>query len=234
MRHPRLALSAIPAIALLLVACGTTPATTGLSTGSSTGFDALATQTLREGFTNIHMAIFTKIDANGDGYIDEYEAGPYFDLVHEFPAASHHHDRISKAEFMAYATQGGFLTPRDTPSRFVDRMRSFLATTFDRLDQKRTRLLTPDELSDKALVKLGLGFAYPRLHVSVSIDTLDPADIKAADHTGDGLLSQAEFEDLYINEVVKAINPNYHPDPSPAPSSKPSPKPSTAPASASV
>jgi hypothetical protein len=247
MRHKPFLATLIAATAALTMVAGC-----GLSTGAGitpssqeVGFDAAATKTLKQGFKDIHMAIFTKIDTNGDGYIDEYEAGPYFNLQTEFPAATknskgHHSSRISKAEFMRYATAGGFLSGRDTPNGFMERMRSFLAKAFDRLDQHHDRLLTPDELSDKALAKLGLGFAYPKIHIQVAIQTFDPGDITAADKTGDGKLSQAEFEDLYIDTVVKLINPNYVPGPNkptPAPSANPpapGPNPGPSPASASI
>lgn len=213
------------------------------STAESVGFDALASVTLRKSFKDLHTAIFQKIDTNGDKYIDEYEAGPYFDLVKEFPKAAGKSGKtkISRTEFVNYATAGGFLSSKDTPQSFMDRMRSFLASAFSRLDKpvagsgwfgKGDGYLSADELSDKALASLGLGFAYDKLHVKVLITTFDPGDVAAADKTGDGQLSQAEFEDLYMNTVIKLVNPNYNPNPAPAPDPVPSVDPNPAPSAA--
>lgn len=236
-------LVAVSAALTMLAGCGLSSGVNiGLTTESNTGFDAAATKTLKEGFRNIHMAIFTKIDTNGDGYIDEYEAGPYFNLTHEFPAATRtrngHSTRISKSEFLRYATAGGLLSGRDTPTAFMQRMRGFLAQVFSKLDKpaagsgwfsKGDGYLTPDELSDKAVASLGIGFAYDKIHVRVVIPSFDPSDVQAADKTGDGKLSQAEFEDLYMNTVTKLINPNYTPGPSPKPNPAPSVDPNPAP-----
>ncbi|MBO9542619.1 hypothetical protein J7643_18685 [bacterium] len=247
MRHTKAlsTLLAVSAAITMLAGCGMTPGASGLSTTEAVGFDALASKTLKEGFKQVHESIFSKIDTNGDKYIDEYEAGPYFNLIKEFPKADKTksgktgNGKISRTEFMRYATAGGFLTGKDTPVAFLNRMRSFLATAFNRLDQrepgsglfgKGDGYLTTEELGDKALAKLGLGFAYDKIHVRVSIPTFDPGDISAADKTGDGKLSQAEFEDLYMTTVVKAINPNYVPGgnaPAPAPAD---PAPAPAPA----
>lgn len=228
-------LIAVSAGLTLLSGCGMTPGT-GVSTATGdVGFDAAATKTLKEGFKNVHLAIFTKFDNNGDKYIDEYEAGPYFNLTREFPNADKGksgkgNGKISKTEFMKYATAGGLLSGRDNPNAFMDRMRRFIATAFGRLDKKApgTGLfgkgdgyLSQEELSDTALAKLGLGFAYDKVHVRVMISAFDPADVTAADKTGDGQLSQGEFEDLYMGAVAKAINPNYVPGPAPAPAPAP-------------
>lgn len=224
-------LIAVSAGLTLLSGCGMTPGT-GVSTATGdVGFDAAATKTLKEGFKNVHLAIFTKFDNNGDKYIDEYEAGPYFNLTKEFPNADKGksgkgNGKISKAEFLKYATAGGLLSGRDNPNAFMGRMRSFIATAFTRLDKKAPGsglfakgdgYLSQEELSDAALAKLGLGFSYDKVHVRVMISAFDPGDVTSADKTGDGQLSQGEFEDLYMGAVAKAINPNYVPGPAPAP-----------------
>jgi hypothetical protein len=45
----------------------------------------------------------------------------------------------------------------------------------------------------------------------VTIDTEDSDLFAAADHTKDGKLGQAEFEDFCMSTFVKGINPNYKP-----------------------
>lgn len=215
--------------ATMLAGCGVGGTTVGLQANQAVGFDAAASATLRKGFKDIHNAIFTMIDANGDNFIDEYEAGPYFNLTREFPKADKGKNgkgngKISRTEFMRYATAGGFLTGKDTPEKFLNRMRSFLATAFNRLDKKEggifgtgDKYLTPEELSSTALRQLGLGFAYEKLHIRVRIDEVPSEDFAAADVTGDGRLSQGEWEDLYMKLVVRAINPNAGGGSAPAP-----------------
>jgi len=239
-------LIAVSAGLTILSGCGVAPGT-GVSTASGdVGFDAAATKTLKEGFKNVHLAIFSKFDTNGDKYIDEYEAGPYFSLTKEFPNADKGksgkgNGKISKTEFLKYATAGGLLSGRDTPNAFMQRMRSFIATAFGRLDKKAPGsglfgkgdgYLSQEELADTALAKLGLGFAYDKVHIRVMIPAFDPADVTSCDKTGDGQLSQGEFEDLYMIAVAKAINPNFNPNPAPnpAPSADPGPAPAPAPA----
>lgn len=222
-------LVAISAAVTMLAGCGVPADTsTNLTTATNVGFDALSSKGLRQGFKDIHTAIFAKIDSNSDGRIDEFEAGPYFDLARSFPAAAKKSGKISKTEFVNYATAGGFLSSKDTPNAFMTRMRSFLAKVFSRLDKpasggffaKGDGYLSTEELNDQAVAKLGLGFAYERIHVQISIPAFDAGDVTAADVTKDGQLSQAEFEDLYMKAVVKALNPSVGPapvDPTPAP-----------------
>ncbi|MBM3274290.1 MAG: EF-hand domain-containing protein, partial [Candidatus Sericytochromatia bacterium] len=98
------------ASALAVVGCGTAPVA-GIKAQADSQLSAKASQTLRQGFDDVHKAIFDAVDRNKDGNIDEYEAGPYFNLRTEFPKA----DRtkagvINYNEFMAYATKGGFLS----------------------------------------------------------------------------------------------------------------------------
>ncbi len=228
--------------ATMLAGCGVGGNTVGMQSTQAVGFDAAASATLRKGFKEVHTAIFTKIDSNGDNFIDEYEAGPFFSLTREFPKADKGKNgkgngKISRTEFMKYATAGGFLVGADNPNRFLDRMRNFLATAFNRLDQKEggffgagDRYLTEKELSSKALRTLGLGFAYEKLHIRVRIDEVPSEDFTAADVTGDGKLSQGEWEDLYMKLVVRAINPNAGGSPAPTPPADPVPADPTAPA----
>lgn len=206
--------------ATMLAGCGVGGNTVGLQGQTAVGFDAAASKTIKQGFKDVHNAIFSKIDTSGDNYIDEYEAGPFFSLTREFPKADKGksgkgNGKISKTEFMRYATSGGFLMGGDNPNKFLDRMRSFLATAFVRLDKKEGGFfgkgdgyLTEAELNDKALRSLGLGFAYEKLHVKVRISEVLSEDFSAADVTGDGKISQGEWEDLYMKLVVRAINPN--------------------------
>lgn len=227
-------LVAISAAATMLVGCGLSPTASVNSTAvAPVGFDAAASATLKAGFKNIHLAIFSKIDSNGDNYIDEYEAGPYFSLTKEFPnadkgSAKKGNGKISKTEFVKYTTAGGLLSGKDTPAAFMNRMRDFLAKVFSKLDKpangswfgKGDGYLTTEELGEKNVVALGIGFAYDKIHVKATVAAFDPGDISACDKTGDGQLSQGEFEDLYMLAVAKAINPNYQP---PSPNNPPAP-----------
>ncbi len=200
--------------ALLMVGCGAVPAT-GLKATAEGQVNAQASQTLRQGFEDVHKAIFDALDRNKDGSVDEYEAGPYFNLRTEFPKA----DRgkagmINYNEFMHYATKGGFLASNDSPEKFLERMRGFLDGAFKSFDALPKRgwfdhgdgFLSSKELTSKAVKGAGLGFSYPRLHIDVKVTAFKRADFKAADKTGDGKLSQGEFEDLYIQTVVAAIS----------------------------
>lgn len=243
MRHKHLigSLIAFSAAVTMLAGCGVPATSTALSTGSTFGFEALSSKGLRQSFKDMHMAIFTKIDGNSDGRIDEFEAGPYFDLAKAFPAAAKKSGKISKTEFVTYATAGGFLSGKDNPTAFMTRMRDFLSKVFQRLDKpakgsgffaKGDGYLSTEEMSDQAVAKLGLGFAYDRIHVQVSLPAFDPSDVTAADVTGDGKLSQAEFEDLYMKAVVKVINPSYGPTPAPVDPTPPASGDTPAPASA--
>lgn len=237
-KRPWPTLIAATMAATMLAGCGLGATSVGLQgSQAAVGFDAAASKTLRQSFKDLHTAIFTRIDTNGDNFIDEYEAGPFFSLTREFPAADKGKNgkgngKISRTEFVRYATAGGFLTGSDNPERFLGRMRNFLATAFNRLDQKQggyfgkgDGYLTSQELSSKALRALGLGFSYEKLHVTVRIDEVEDADFAAADVTGDGKLSQGEWEDLYMKLVIRAINPNAgstppapaDPNPAPAP-----------------
>ncbi|MBM3266462.1 MAG: hypothetical protein FJZ01_02335 [Candidatus Sericytochromatia bacterium] len=213
MKSPFTRFLAAASATMVVVGCGTSPVT-GLSATTGTQLNSKSSAALRQGFEDIHKAIFDMVDRNKDGSIDEYEAGPYFNLRSEFPKA----DRgkagaINYNEFMAYATKGGFLAGNDSPDKFLDRMRGFLDGAFKSFDSLPKRgwfdkgdgFLQAKELTQKNVKAAGLGFMYPKLHLDVKISGFKRDAFKAADKTGDGKLSQGEFEDLYIQTVVALI-----------------------------
>src|ERR1035437_6721243 len=69
--------------------------------------DAQSTSTLTRGFRDIYMALFTKLDANEDAYLDEYEASTAIDIKDFAKADKDGDGKLSKNEFMAYADGGG-------------------------------------------------------------------------------------------------------------------------------
>lgn len=194
-----------------LTGCGQLPGTSVRSAGS-TQVAASSTQALKAGFTRVHQAIFAKLDANHDGSIDEYEAGPTIPL-NIFTKLDRNNDgMITQAQFIQFATAGGFFTGSDTEDRFFVRMRDYLGTAFTKFDQPASGMfsrgdgfLTREELSDKAVAKVGLGFRYPTLNITTSLVTVTDELYAASDKTSDGKLSQAEFEDLYMDMVVAAL-----------------------------
>jgi Ca2+-binding EF-hand superfamily protein len=203
----RIALVALLSLSACGVPSGLSPATPG-----NVPVQALAAQTLKEGFKRVHKAIFARLDANHDNFIDEYEAGPNLPLDIFEELDRDHDGKISYTRFMEFATEGGLLAPDDTADRFFGRMRNFLADVFKRLDRpsggwfsKGDGYLTPEELGATSVAKLGLGFKYPSLNLRVLIPAFDEAALKAADRTGDGRISQGEFEDLYIEAVIQNI-----------------------------
>lgn len=193
-----------------LAGCGQVPSSVRGTTTAKVS--ANSTQALKAGFTRVHQAIFAKLDANHDGHIDEYEAGPTIPL-NIFTKLDRNRDgRISQEQFVQFATAGGFFTGNDTEDKFFVRMRDYLGTAFTKLDQpvgamfsRGDGFLSREELSDKAVAKVGLGFRYPTLNVTTTLVTVTDDLYQAADKTGDGQLSQAEFEDLYIDMVVAAL-----------------------------
>lgn len=194
------------ALVAMLAGCGVGPST-GLAPATTGHVAAASTQGLKEGFDRINQAVFNKLDANHDGYIDEYEAGPTIPL-NSFTQIDRNGDgKIPQQQFLAYATAGGFFSGPDNEDKFLGRMRDFLGDVFNRLDANHDGYLSRDEVSDVALAKLGLGFEYPVLNISVAIPSVSDAAFKAADHTGDNQLSQAEWEDCYIDLVVTALSP---------------------------
>lgn len=211
------------AAAFLLGGCGKAPMTSALPAANSAGIEAEATKTLLKSFYQIHMAAFTKFDANGDKAIDEYEAGPGIDLKDFGRADRNHNGKLTKTEFMAYADGGGlFGFFHQDKNKFMAQTRDALYKAFQKLDSNRDRLLEVDELNTKALKKLGIYLEIPGLHLKVVIDEQDKDLFSANDRTGDKMLSQAEFEDYCMDEFVYRINPNYDPNPAPSPDPAPS------------
>jgi hypothetical protein len=77
------------------------------------------------------------------------------------------------------------------------------------------------ELSDKALAKVGIHLRVDGLRLRALLNELDDNLFETADKTGDGQLSQAEFEDYCINAFIKGINPNYTYGTTPPPPAEP-------------
>ncbi|HBN08295.1 MAG TPA: hypothetical protein DD435_06520 [Cyanobacteria bacterium UBA8530] len=213
------------AIALSGCGVGLAGANLKLSTASDQ-YNADATQTITKSFKEIHKAIFALIDNNKDKQIDEYEAGQYIRLTDMAKMDKDHNGKISYTVFMTYATDNGFFGGTDNANKYLKRMRSDLQYAFKTLDRDKSWLLEAKELTNTQVKKLGLGFAYDNLHITLKMPSFAPEDIAAADKTGDAKLSQAEFEDLYINKVKSLINPaGNSPEPAPAPSIDPIPSP---------
>lgn len=211
MIHNNRLVSAALGLALLgLAGCGVP--TAGTTSASSTKVSASATAALKAGFGRIHKAIFGNLDANHDGHIDEYEAGPTIPL-NLFTKLDRNADgKISEAQFVQFATAGGFFTGADTEDKFFVRMRDYLGTAFTKLDlptggmfSRGDGFLTREELADARVAKVGMGFRYPTLNITTTLVTVTDELYAGADKTGDGKLSQGEFEDLYIDMVVAAL-----------------------------
>jgi hypothetical protein len=193
------------ATSLLLTGCGASNLPVRPMDRTQELMQAEATNTLMKGLARIHKAIFDKIDKDGNGKIDEYEAGPNLTLDDFRKADKNRNGKLTFTEFKNYATTNLFFF-RDNPKAFTERVRSGLRKAFDRLDDSpRDGLLSNRELSNKDLKRLGLSFEYPRLKISVKISKVSDAAFAAADKTGDNKLGQAEFEDLYIESVIEAL-----------------------------
>ena len=197
------ALLATAMSAALLAGCGANGAMVPGQAQSLAGVDASATQTLEKAFDRIHRAVFTKLDVDQNKSIDEYEAGPQLSLKDFDRADRNNNHKLTYSEFKRYAVTNLFLY-KDTKSSFQKRFRSQLGQVFSRLDSNRDRLLVKSEVSNTDLRKLRLTFEYPRLNISEKIQKAGDA-FTTADRTGDGKLSQAEFEDMYIELVVLAL-----------------------------
>jgi Ca2+-binding EF-hand superfamily protein len=216
-------LIALVASAAVLTGCGMSPSRPLFPQGvASAGAQALATKTLLDGFKHIHRAAFTKLDVNSDGRLDEYEAGSAMDLK-DFGRADKNRDgKLTKTEFMNFATGGsvfGFL--RQDRVSFMKATRDVLWRGFQRLDANKDRQLKAAELSDKALAKVGINLRIDGLRIRVALTDLDDAIFESSDKTGDGALTQAEFEDYCMHAFVKGINPSYQFGPAPAPNPAP-------------
>jgi len=207
-------LMATMAAAVLLAGCGQGALTPAMPSALSGGVQAEATKTLTKAFAHIHLAAFTKLDANSDKSIDEYEAGPSIDLKDFQKADKNRNGKLTKTEFMNYATGGslfGFI--RQDKNDFMKDTRNALAKAFSKLDSNRDRLLEKEEMNNKALKKLGIYLEIPGLHIKVTINEFDAELFGYNDRTGDKALSQAEFEDYCMDEFIYGINPNYSTEP---------------------
>lgn len=204
----------------MLTSCGTVGAPVVSSAGTSAETLAVAsTAGLQKAFTRVHRAIFDRIDGNQDGWLDEYEVGKYLTMA-EFQKADKAQGwgsagRLSRTEFMNWATQRFFFLKQDKES-FANAFRNSLTRAFKRLDSNRDGLLVRTEISQADLRRLGLTFEYPKLRIRETIKKVTPDMFAGADKTGDAKLSQAEFEDLYIELVVQALG-GAAPAPNPAP-----------------
>lgn len=198
------------AMALSLTACGRGGATmpVGAQAAAAGGAAALSTATLKEGFKRVYSAAFARHDANGDGAIDEYEAGPFFQL-NVFAKADQNKDgKLGPAEFLDHASRSGlFGLFRQDADDFFKSTRRSLGSAFKKLDANKDNLLEAKELSDAAIARAKVSVTLPGLKVTVTLKEIDEASFGASDHTKDGKLSQAEFEDAAIEGWVALLNP---------------------------
>lgn len=197
------ALIAAAVIASALTGCGANGAMPTAATLAAGNVEAKEATVLKKAFDRIHRAVFTKLDADSNKKIDEYEAGPQLTLKDFGKADKNKNHNLTYAEFKGYAVTNLFLF-KDTPNSFLTRFRADLGKVFTRLDSNRNGLLEKGEVSNADLKKLRLTFEYPRLNIKVNIDKAGDA-FAAADRTGDGKLGQAEWEDCYIELVVLAL-----------------------------
>ncbi len=219
-------LFASAAIAVLLAGCGKSAPMSALPGAPvlPPAIEAQATRTLLTSFKHIHLAVFTKLDANTDNQVDEYEAGTAMDLKDFGRADKNRNGKLTKTEFMEYATGGkmfGFM--RQDKADFMKQTRDVLWRAFQRMDGDKNRLLAPKELGEKALSKVGINLRIEGLHAKVAIAELDDAIFEASDKTADGSLSQAEFEDYCMTAFIKGLNPAYQAGGQPAPQPDPAP-----------
>lgn len=229
------AISNISVAALMLATlagCGTngnlaaSTATARVEAGSVTE----SASGLKAAFTRIHKAMFNAMDTNHDGWLDEYEVGKHMSMK-DFKAADKSQGwgsagRLSRTEFVDWATHT-FLWFHDDAASFANRFRQDLGKVFNRLDENNDGLLAKNEVSNRDVAKLRLSFDYDKLNVHVAIKKIPADNFAKADKTGDGNLSQAEFEDLYLETVIAALGGDA-PAPNPAPPA-PQPAPSEAP-----
>jgi hypothetical protein len=198
------ALIAAAVIASALTGCGANGAMPTAANNLAAGnVEAKEATVLKKAFDRIHRAVFTKLDADSNKKIDEYEAGPQLSLKDFGKADKNKNHNLTYSEFKGYAVTNLFLF-KDTPNSFLTRFRGDLGKVFSRLDSNRNGLLEKSEVSNADLKKLRLTFEYPRLNIKVAINKAGDA-FAAADRTGDGKLGQAEWEDCYIELVVLAL-----------------------------
>lgn len=201
-------------VAIALVAgCGASPAGNQTLAHPSTSLllESRSTQGLLAAFDRIHKAIFDRIDTNKDGSLDEYEAGNTMSLRDFEKADLNLTGKIEYREFVLFATDNGWkgwipgFGKNDTAEKFASRFRRYLADRFDRLDLNGDGFLKNYELSNRDLQRTMLGLEYPEVNVKVRISAVSDDEFKAGDKTGDGKLSPAEFEDLFMELVIKGL-----------------------------
>jgi hypothetical protein len=200
---------------MMLTGCGMQ--TVGGTERIATQVDALATDTLMSGFYQIHLAAFSRLDSNKDNVIDEYEAGASFDLRDFAKADKNRNGKLTRREFMDYATGGalfGFL--KQDKVAFARQAREALRRNFVQLDANRDRLLTENELTEKALAKAAIRLSIPALRINVVIKDASEAALDQADKTKDKALSAAEFEDFCIASFLEILSPKAPAVPEPA------------------
>lgn len=203
-------ITAVAAVAML-AGCGAN-ALPNAQVRAQMAAEAQATQTLKDGFKHVYAAAFSKCDANADGAIDEYEAGPFLDLRDFGRADENKNGKLTNKEFLDWANRGWIfgLFAQDADGFFKSQRRSMLKA-FDRLDADKNHLLSETELNDGALANAKLSLTLGGLKTKVQLTTTTEEAFKAGDKTGDGALSQGEFEDFVLNGWVSQINPKYTP-----------------------
>jgi Ca2+-binding EF-hand superfamily protein len=214
----RLTLALITAAAATLTGCGTTAGPNAAQLRAQQAAEAQAAKTLKEGFKHVYAAAFAKCDANTDGAIDEYEAGPFIDLRDFVRADENKNGKLTNKEFMAWANRGWIfgLFAQDADGFFKSQRRSMLKA-FGKIDADKNMLLSPQELNDGALSGAKLSLGLGGLKTTVTLTTATEEQFNNADKTKDGALSQGEFEDFVLNGWVTLINPKYTPAPEPQP-----------------
>lgn len=212
---------AAAAAVAMLAGCGAT-ALPGTQVRAQMAAEAQATKTLKDGFKHVYAAAFAKCDANADGAIDEYEAGPFLDLRDFARADENKNGKLTNKEFLGWANRGWIfgLFAQDADGFFKSQRRSMLKA-FGKLDADKNRLLSATELNDGALTSAKLTLSLGGLKTKVALTTATEEAFAAADKTGDGALSQGEFEDFVLNGYVSQINPKYTPAPEPNPAPAP-------------
>lgn len=206
-------------VVALMAGCGVAPAgnQTVAQRSTTAVLEAKSTQGLLSAFDRVHKAIFDRIDANKDGSLDEYEAGNSMSLRDFERTDLNLTGKIEYREFLRFATDNGWkgwipgYGKNDTAEKFASRFRHYLAERFDRLDLNNDGFLKNYELSNKDLQGTMLGLDYSEVNVKVRITAISDDEFKASDKTGDGKLSPAEFEDLFMDLVVKNLAPQAAP-----------------------
>ncbi|MEB3283892.1 MAG: hypothetical protein VKN33_01215 [Candidatus Sericytochromatia bacterium] len=195
----------LAAVAVSVAGCGTAGMPTTQVRPTEVG-RAQSLTGLLEGFNQVHHAAFTKADANRDQQVDEFEAGPFIDVRDFRRADADRNGRLSEKEFMGWATRGGVLGLFNQDAKsFARAYRTSLLRAFKRLDTDRNQLLTPAEMNDGALDSANVALNIKGIKTYVRVSTLDEGAFRNADKTGDGFLSQGEFEDFAIAGWVALI-----------------------------